>query len=262
MVFKIPKIKRKRSGGEGEGSEHRSFSLVAPLMILLLCLLAVSLYFNFYQVKQRPTSQALAIEVKKALAEPREPADASSEISGHWYGLCPKNSIHTIADFKGIVENDPLLSKHFSGFKWDKARMGIHKGAIWTHLTFRKDEKIRTTKKVVKLPAGDGYITDGDRWVRTYCGNDYTIVNAPEPQPAMTERIDTDLNRLIDRADNSSRLKKSGIPGEEDPLVVPESSTVFLLGAGLCCLGLMSFYSLRPTKGRRRRVTHKKGTRD
>ena len=258
MIFNRPKTKRKRSVGEGESLAGVRISRTTVLMVLLSLLLTISLFLNFYQVKQRPSSLVVAMEVKKALAEPREPVDASSEISGHWYGLCSKNSIHSIEDFRDIVANDPLLTKHFSGFNWEKARIGRHEHPIWTHLTYRKNERIYTTRKVVKLPAGDGFITDGDRWVRTYCGNDYALANAPEPQPAVIDRVDTDLNRLIERAENSSRIKKSGVLGEEDPLVVPESGTLLLFGAGLGCLSLISL--LRKTKSRRRRrVACRKG---
>ena len=252
MIFKFAKIKRKRSGGEGESSEapRRSWSTI--FILLLSLILGISLLFNFFQFKQQPSPQIVALEVKKALAEPREPLAASSEISGHWYGLCPKNSIHSIEDFKRQVENDPLLKRHFSDFNWEKARIGQHKNEIYTHVTFRKNGVIGVTRKRVKLPAGDRFITDENRWVRLYCGNDYVQAGGES-----TERIDTDLNRLIERAENTSQGKKSGMSGgeEEAPVVVPESGTLLLFGAGLGCLGLMSL--LRKSKSRRRRVTHR-----
>lgn len=102
-----------------------------------------------------------------------EPADAASEVAGQWYGLCEKGRVRSVEDFRMIVANDPLLARHFAGFDWKNARMGKNEEVLWTYLSYRKGGTIFSTTKKIKLPLGDGYISDGQRKIRTFCCNDY-----------------------------------------------------------------------------------------
>jgi hypothetical protein len=99
--------------------------------------------------------------------------DADFENQGKWYGLCGKNSIHSIEDFQKTVAEDQALKTHYAGFNWEKASLGNLQKPMLAYVYFRKDGKIFRKEKPIKLPAGDGYITDGNRTVRTYCCNDY-----------------------------------------------------------------------------------------
>lgn len=152
----------------------------------VIVLVAALLFKNFYSGKD-PDRIALTEADKKHAAEPAhkqddselEPTDASSEIGGKWYGLCDKNKIHSVDDFKKLVNNDPVLARHFSGFDWKNAKMDKLEEAMFTYVSYRKGEKIKQTRKPVRLPKGDRYITDGSRYVRAYCCNDYVI--APPP---------------------------------------------------------------------------------
>lgn len=251
MVFNRPKKKRKKDANDvlaqKEPQNGRSRIWIAILCVLLF----FSLLFNVLQHEQKSQLQPAQIENNVGLGEPREPVDASSEISGHWYGLCPKNSIKSIEDFKRIVDNDPLLSHHFADFQWENARTGRHENTIYTHVTYRKNEKIGVTKRVIKLPAGDRFITDGKRWVRMFCGNDYV-----QAGDRFTERSDTDLNRLIDRAENSSKAKKTS--KEDFPEAVPEAGTFLLFTAGLVGLALLNFLPQRKIKSAWERVRNKR----
>jgi len=244
-MFNILKAKRKRAEGDIEQPEKKRRLWLIILFLLLAALLGVSLLMNFYFVEKRPSpvevKRQVAVAVQQALEAPREPVAATSEISHKWYGLCTKNSVHSIADFRRIVDEDPVLAKHFADFKWDQARMGRNEEAMTTFVTFRNNDVIRTGRKIVKLPAGDGYITDGERWVRTYCCNDYVKADAP------------DLNRLIERADDSDRP-----PPPQDPSEVPEAATFMYMSAGLGCLGLIGLFEIYKLKRGRRRVIRKR----
>ncbi|MBI5407877.1 MAG: PEP-CTERM sorting domain-containing protein [Nitrospirae bacterium] len=99
--------------------------------------------------------------------------DAAFESGGKWYGLCNKNSVHSVEDFRRIVSGDPLLAKHFADFKWEKARLGELDTAVPVYINFRKNGLIFRKERPIKLPAGDGYISDGNITARTYCCNDY-----------------------------------------------------------------------------------------
>jgi hypothetical protein len=101
--------------------------------------------------------------------------DASSEINGEWRGVCKKNSIHSVEDFQKTVRNDPVLLSHFSGFNWETAKIGKQDEETFAYVSHRKGEVIKQTSKPIRLPKGDGYITDGVRIARTYCCNDINM---------------------------------------------------------------------------------------
>jgi len=101
--------------------------------------------------------------------------NASSELNGKWRGICAKNSAQTVEDFRNIVDNDPVLSSHFAGFNWQKAVLGQQDEEMFVYVTHRKGAVIKETSKPIRLPKGDGYITDGVRSVRTYCCNDISL---------------------------------------------------------------------------------------
>jgi hypothetical protein len=51
----------------------------------------------------------------------------SFERDGKWYGLCDKNSIRSIEDFRQTVMNDPVLRVHYADFRWEEAVMKTRK---------------------------------------------------------------------------------------------------------------------------------------
>lgn len=163
---------------------NRKFTAI--FIVAVLVLIGAYLLKDKFMDKT-PVSSPLAEKTQKPSVETapsqqsavEEPTDASSEIAGKWYGLCKKNSVRSVEDFRKMVESDPVLSKHFSGFDWKNAKLGKLEEATWTYVNYRKGDMIAQTRKPVKLPKGDQYITDGTRYVRTYCCNDYVI--APPP---------------------------------------------------------------------------------
>jgi hypothetical protein len=220
-------IKRKRVEGpnhltDGTGSpdpEKRKKILLFLLLLLLFLLLASNLFLFNRLMKSRVTIQ----QQQQVIVNVQEPPDESSEVSGTWYGLCEKNSIHSISDFRRIVENDPVLKKHFADFEWDNAKMDRLDEAVWAHLAYRKNDRISTTRRAIRLPKGDGYITDGKRSVRTYCCNDYVQAGAPPEELS------------------SAPFPPPDVP----PTVVPEPSPLVLMGAGIVILGIMTWWRRR-----------------
>ncbi|OPY14313.1 MAG: hypothetical protein A4E66_00443 [Syntrophus sp. PtaB.Bin001] len=144
------------------------------IIVLIMVILAVAIYFF---LPSKPSFHS--ITTKKT--DPKEPVkqeefrDASYEENGKWYGLCKKNSVHSIADFRKTVEEDPVLKAHFADFKWENAKMGRLEKAIRAYVYYRKGDTIFRKKTPILLPRGDQYITDGNTRVRTSCCNSYAF---------------------------------------------------------------------------------------
>jgi hypothetical protein len=121
--------------------------------------------------------------------------DAGFERDGKWYGLCKKNSVHSINDFRNTVSEDQVLKTHFADFKWEKAGMGKLEKSILAYVYFRKNGKIFRKAKPITLPAGDEYITDGNIRVRTNCCNDYTEKPVFDLQAGISKETPTSINK-------------------------------------------------------------------
>lgn len=182
------KLRKRRSNRKGWA--------VILMAIAMVCLPAL---FVMMMNSSRPVVK-MAADTPKTSAQAEtaeEPHNASSEIRGKWHGLCEKGIVKSVADFRRVVESDPVLAAHFQGFDWASAKQGTLEDAVWTPVAFRTGDTIRMTKKRVLLPRGDGYITDGTRRVRTYCCNDYSE-SAPPPQvlaPPAEETVDSAVPR-------------------------------------------------------------------
>ncbi|MBE0557306.1 MAG: hypothetical protein IH628_08745 [Proteobacteria bacterium] len=151
-------------------TRKRRVAIVLSVVFIALCLLLVSSIIAFKATTPEPEY------AYRAADEQEDFVDANFERQGKWYGLCAKNSIHSVDDFRRTVSNDPVLKAHYGDFQWENAKMGRLDEATLAYVHFRKDDRIFLTKKPIRLPPGDEYITDGYTRVRTFCCNNYTIV--------------------------------------------------------------------------------------
>jgi len=178
-----------------------------------------------------------------------EVADASSQLKGEWLGVCKKNTIHSVADFQRTVASDAVLASHFSGFDWENARLGRQDEEMVVYVSHRKGDVIKQTSKPIKLPKGDGYITDGVRVARTFCCNDINITpSAGNPDTNITPSAGTvETPPIIAPAELSTSAQampflggtdSSGSNTSEIPPTqpVPEPGTLVLLATGLVAL--------------------------
>ena len=150
-------------------TRRRRVAIVLSIVFIAVCLLTVSSIIAFKAATPKPEYAYRALDEQEAFV------DANFERKGKWYGLCAKNSIHSVDDFRRTVSNDPVLKTHYTDFRWENAKMERLDQAILAYVYYRKDDKIFLTKKPIRLPAGDEYITDGYTRVRTYCCNNYTV---------------------------------------------------------------------------------------
>lgn len=205
--------------------------------LVVLLLVAIAMMVQSFLAKEKVVSQVPP--VKLAVEKIEEPTEANSEIDGKYYGLCKKNSIKSVEDFRAVVSKDPVLTSHFAGFNWETARLGKQENALWTYVSYRKDEVIRRTSNAVRLPKGDAYVTDGSRVVRTFCCNDYVAAPPPRqvsmaPPPPPSERVDAPQRRAAKSGSPIQDMsplpsvvdppKLSALPAvEESPSVIAES---------------------------------------
>lgn len=181
-----------------------------------------------------------------------EVEDASSQLKGEWLGVCKKNSIHSVADFQKTVASDAVLAGHFAGFNWENARLGQQEEEMLVYVSHRKGDVIKQTSKPIKLPKGDGYITDGVRVARTFCCNDINMSpSAGKPKvppvaftppailPTELSSVDAPLSESIVPSffPSFSRLSAEEDPKPTPPVnPVPEPGTLALMGLGLVAL--------------------------
>lgn len=141
-----------------------------------IILIMVVLVAGLYLLASHTSFDSILSKINGQHNEPSEQdfQDASFEGNGKWYGLCNKNAIHSISDFRKIVSSDPILKVHYADFKWENATMGRLDKATWAYVHYRKSDTIFRKKTPIVLASGDEYITDGNVKVRTTCCNSYT----------------------------------------------------------------------------------------
>jgi hypothetical protein len=240
----------------------------AVALVVIAVVLTPLLVYLFATGEKRVPSEPVgnpfvASEIKTSEADVdyiTEVEDASSELNGEWLGVCKKNSIHSVADFKRTVEKDVVLVRHFSGFNWENARLGRQDEVMLAHVSHRKGDVIKQTSKPIKLPKGDGYITDGVRVVRTYCCNDINIAPSagmPEKPMAVADPPESLLPEIFPSEILPSEESSQYREGIDPPIVVrgpygrrivhrpepppvqqpvPEPGTFLLMGMGLAAL--------------------------
>lgn len=143
-----------------------------------------------------------------SVSEETDFADESFENGGKWYGLCQKDSIRSIEDFHKTVEGDRVLSAHFADFKWENAVLRRLEKPAFAYVYFRKNDAIVRKAKPIKLPAGDQYITDGAKRIRTHCCNDYE-----ETPPPLVESLLEEPNDAVPPGASKIPLVAAGAPG-------------------------------------------------
>ena len=86
------------------------------------------------------------------------------------YSIIP-GGIHTLADLKLAVANDPVVARQFEGFNFQKARLVQVAQKESMFVSYRIGQKVYWTRKKIALHPGETLVTDGNITARTRCGN-------------------------------------------------------------------------------------------
>lgn len=192
--------------------------------------------------KEQNNQNIVNFKNKQIEIELSEISDDSSSKNGKWYGLCKKQSINSIEDFKNTVQSDLDLSVYYSGFNWNNAKIGQLKDDVLAHVAHRKGSIITKTQKPIKLSKGDKFITDGTRTVRTFCCNDIILnPSAGNPEipngyfiPLIFDYTNKEVHHII-RFPEFDDPEIPGTPIYPNPIPIPtpEPNTALLTFIGL-----------------------------
>jgi len=86
------------------------------------------------------------------------------------YSVIP-GGVRSPEELREAGARDPVVSQHYSGFDFQRARViGVQRARL-VYLSYRIGDKIYWTTKQVSLHRGEKLITDGTITARTRCGN-------------------------------------------------------------------------------------------
>jgi len=79
--------------------------------------------------------------------------------------------VHSVQELSNAIWRDPVVAKHYSNFKLDRAKVIEASAGGDFHVSYRIGEEIFWTKKRLKVAKGERLITDGTNFARTRCAN-------------------------------------------------------------------------------------------
>jgi hypothetical protein len=86
-------------------------------------------------------------------------------------------------ELKRIMENDPVVSRHFKGFDHQRAHLVRVSEKQAMYVSYRIGNRVYWTRRKVSLHPGETLITDGAIMARTRCGNRVALVPLDKGSP-------------------------------------------------------------------------------
>jgi hypothetical protein len=86
------------------------------------------------------------------------------------YSVIP-GGVANADELKHVMEYDPVVSRHFRGFDYSRARLVQASEKEAMYVSYRIGDRVYWTRRKVSLHAGETLITDGKIMARARCGN-------------------------------------------------------------------------------------------
>ncbi len=175
--------------------------VIAPFLLLLLWDEVENLIENF-QCKNTTTQEPLPLYVEDVNWSmdnmhhlTKEQKDGELRHRVYPYSVVD-GGVHGVQELQSAIRRDPVVAKHYSNFKLDRARVVEAKADRDFHVSYRMGDEIFWTKKKLKVTKGEKLITDGANFTRTRCANvlsevpkGKTSLNEPTPEVLDTPRL-------------------------------------------------------------------------
>jgi hypothetical protein len=129
-------------------------------------------------------------------------------------------------ELKRVMEYDPVVSRHFEGFDYQRAHLVRLSEKQAMYVSYRIGDRVYWTRKKVTLPLGETLITDGTIVARTRCGNRVAAVplDAGSPLEPSSDELEWPFNlRDPDPTPPVLATANSG-PGKLPPAVAPPTT--------------------------------------
>jgi hypothetical protein len=124
------------------------------------------------------------------LAEEQKGGESSRQV--YPYSVVD-GGVHSVQELRSAIGRDPVVAKHYSNFKLDRATVIEAKAEGNFHVSYRMGDGIFWTEKRLKVAKGERLITDGTHFTRTRCAN--LLSEAPKgitsPHEPAAEVFDT-----------------------------------------------------------------------
>lgn len=135
------------------------------------------------------------------------------------YSVIPGGVINP-DELKHAVEYDPVVSRHFAGFDYQRAHLVKLSAAQAMYVSYRIGDRVYWTRRKVSLHQGETLITDGKITARTRCGNRVAAVPLGNNSPL--EPLPDDLDGTIPLRDTEPAppILATGSPAPAKPAAV------------------------------------------
>ena len=183
---------RSQGGRNRKQSSRSAIFLLVGTSALLACALFLSLRSPLVS-SQTTDSQWLELndtaKLEPVAPSPRDLFVLEAPRVIYPYSVVP-GGVRTAEELREAAIRDHVVSEHYAGFDFQRARVIKVRQARLVYLSYRIGDQIYWTTKQVSLHAGENLITDGKVTARTRCGNQVSVLpqkKASSQEPAVAE---------------------------------------------------------------------------
>jgi hypothetical protein len=126
-------------------------------------------------------------------------------------------------ELKRMMEYDPVVSRHFKGFDYQRARVVQVSEKQAMYVSYRIGDRVYWTRRKVSLHPGETLITDGAIVARTRCGNRVAPVPLDAGSPLEPSTEELELPVILRDPDPSPPVLATvnSVPDKSPPAVIP-----------------------------------------